>query len=211
MSASGTLFIVSAPSGAGKTSLVNALVRRDPHLRISVSHTTRAQRPGERDGLDYHFTDERTFRDMVADSRFLEHAEVFGNLYGTSADWVEQTLAGGEDVILEIDWQGAAQVRHLRPDATSIFVLPPSLDVLAARLRQRAQDDDAVIEQRLAGAQDEMTHYPEFDYLVVNDDFERAVEDLHCITRARRLCQDRQDEALETTLRDLLSASPRRR
>ncbi len=205
MSAPGTLFIVSAPSGAGKTSLVNALVERDRRIRISVSHTTRTRRPGEQDGRDYRFIDRQTFTDMVSDGRFLEHAEVFGNLYGTSSDWVEETLAGGEDVVLEIDWQGAAQVRRLRPDATAVFILPPSLATLARRLRQRGQDDEKVIAERLAGAQEEMTHYAEFDYLVVNDDFDVALADLQAIFRARRLCQDRQDIALEATLRDLLS------
>lgn len=208
MSAPGTLFIVSAPSGAGKTSLVNALVERDARIRISVSHTTRAQRPGEQDGRDYRFTDRETFMDMVSDGRFLEHAEVFGNLYGTSSDWVENTLAGGEDVVLEIDWQGAAQVRRLRPEATAVFILPPSLATLAERLRQRGQDDEGVITERLAGAQEEMTHYAEFDYLVVNDQFETALEDLQAIVRARRLRQDRQDVALEAALRDLLSSPP---
>lgn len=204
----GTLFIVSAPSGAGKTSLVAALAESTPRLRISVSHTTRPMRPGEQHGVDYHFIERGDFVRQVEEGRFLEHAEVFGNLYGTSSDWVNQTLVGGEDVILEIDWQGAQQVRRLMPDATGIFILPPSLDELAERLRGRAQDDQEVIRSRLAGAQQEMTHYGEFDYLIVNDDFQRALEDLRAVVQARRLSQERQDRALYPMLRDLLSRGP---
>jgi|TARA_B100000446_G_scaffold184679_1_gene207210 guanylate kinase len=204
MADKGTLYIVSAPSGAGKTSLVAALVEKVPRLRISVSHTTRTMRPGEEDGVNYHFTDRDSFVRQVEQGRFLEHAEVFGNLYGTSADWVKQTLNGGEDVILEIDWQGATQIRKQLPDAVSIFILPPSLDILAQRLRGRETDDDAVIQRRLDGAQDEMSHFAEFDYLIVNDDFQRALYELEAIVEARRLDTPRQQARLASTLEDLL-------
>lgn len=204
----GSLFIVSAPSGAGKTSLVAALVAQMPNVCISVSHTTRAMRPGEEEGVNYHFTDRESFLRLVADGRFLEHAEVFGNLYGTSADWVEQKLAEGLDVILEIDWQGAVQVRHLVPEATSIFILPPSLSELEKRLRGRGQDDDAVIAHRLSGAQEEMAHYAEFDYLVVNDTFDHALGDLKAILHASRLSQARQQETLAGAIGELLSSPP---
>ena len=204
MADKGTLNIVSAPSGAGKTSLVAALVEKVPRLRISVSHTTRTMRPGEEDGVNYHFTDRDSFVRQVEQGRFLEHAEVFGNLYGTSADWVKQTLNGGEDVILEIDWQGATQIRKQLPDAVSIFILPPSLDILAQRLRGRETDDDAVIQRRLDGAQDEMSHFAEFDYLIVNDDFQRALYELEAIVEARRLDTPRQQARLASTLEDLL-------
>ena len=203
--ARGTLFIVSAPSGAGKTSLVAALVEALPNVRISVSHTTRPIRPGEQDGVNYHFTDRDTFLQKVGEGRFLEHAEVFGNLYGTSADWVDATLNRGEDVILEIDWQGAEQVRHLVPGAASIFILPPSLAELESRLRGRGQDDDQVIAQRLAGAQAEMAHYAEFDYLVVNDDFNHALTDLTAILRSHRLRIGAQQRAQAARIGELLS------
>lgn len=204
----GTLYIVSAPSGAGKTSLVAALVQNIPNVCISVSHTTRPMRPGEEDGVNYHFTDRETFLKLVGEGRFLEHAEVFGNLYGTSEDWVESRLAGGHDVILEIDWQGAQQVRRLRPDALSIFILPPSLAELERRLRGRAQDHDEVIAHRLSGAQTEMAHYGEFDYLVVNDTFVHALGDLTAILHANRLRQAHQRDTLAETLGELLSTPP---
>lgn len=207
MAERGTLFIISAPSGAGKTSLAAALVDRTPGLRLSISHTTRPRRPGEEEGVNYHFLERPVFVRKVEEGRFLEHAEVFGNLYGTSADWVNETLGRGEDVVLEIDWQGAQQVRRLMPEATSIFILPPSLDELAKRLQGRGQDDEAVIDERLAGAQREMTHYGEFDYLVINDDFHRALDDLSAVVQARRLHLDRQRSALTETLRDLLSGT----
>lgn len=207
MAERGTLFIISAPSGAGKTSLANALVEQTPGLRLSVSHTTRPQRPGEQEGVNYHFLDRTDFLRKIEEGRFLEYAEVFGNLYGTSGDWVDETLSQGEDVVLEIDWQGAQQVRRLMPDATGIFILPPGLDQLAARLCGRGQDDEDVIDERLAGAQREMTHYSEFDYLVINDDFLRALSDLTAIVRSRRLHLERQAQALEQTLQQLLSGS----
>ena len=205
MADKGTLYIISAPSGAGKTSLVAALVDKLERVRISVSHTTRAMRPGEEDGVNYHFTDRDSFVRQVEQGRFLEHAEVFGNLYGTSADWVAQTLRGGDDVILEIDWQGAAQIRKQLPDAVSIFILPPSLETLAERLRGRETDDEAVIQQRLDGAQEEMSHYGEFDYLVVNDDFQRALYELEAIVEARRLTTRRQSARLAGVLANLLA------
>ena len=205
MADKGTLYIVSAPSGAGKTSLVAALVDKLNQLRPSVSHTTRAMRPGEQDGVNYHFTDRDTFVRQVEQGRFLEHAEVFGNLYGTSADWVKQTLHGGEDVVLEIDWQGASQIRKQMPESVSIFILPPSLEVLADRLRGRDTDDESVIQRRLDGAQEEMSHYGEFDFLIVNDDFQRALYELAAIVEARRLDTSRQSVRLEPVLENLLA------
>lgn len=205
MADKGTLYIVSAPSGAGKTSLVAALVEKLPRLKISISHTTRARREGEVDGQNYHFIERRDFVRLVEEGRFLEHAEVFGNLYGTSADGVAETLRGGEDVILEIDWQGASQVRHVTPEAVSIFILPPCLKTLAKRLRSRASDDEAVIQRRLDGAREEMSHYGEFDYLVVNDNFEQALDELAAIVVANRLTTDRQAVRQAAALADLLS------
>lgn len=205
MADKGTLYIVSAPSGAGKTSLVAALVDKLAQLRPSVSHTTRPIRPGEEHGVNYHFTDRDEFVRLVEQGRFLEHAEVFGNLYGTSSDWVKQTLHGGEDVVLEIDWQGASQIRKQMPEAVSIFILPPSLEELAERLRGRDTDDEEVIQRRLNGAQEEMNHYAEFDFLVVNDDFSRALFELEAIVEARRLHIVRQSVRLEPILENLLA------
>ncbi len=207
----GTLFIVSAPSGAGKTSLVKALVERDPRVVLSVSHTTRPPRPGERDGVDYHFVDSATFERMVAEGAFLEHAEVFGNRYGTARATVERELAADRDVILEIDWQGARQVRAAMPEAVSVFILPPSREALEARLRGRGQDDETVIARRMARAVDEMSHYDEYDYLVVNDVFETALEDLLAIVRATRLRRPAQAARHAELLRRLLGeAAPAR-
>ena len=183
----GKLYIIAAPSGAGKTSLVKAMVESTPHVRVSVSHTTRGIRPGEQDGVNYHFTSVEGFRDMLHKGMFLEHAEVFGNYYGTSAHWVREQLHKGEDVILEIDWQGAQQVRRLLPDAVSIFILPPSLDALRERLIGRATDNLSIIERRMSQAVDEMSHYGEFDYLVINDEFDLALRDLQTIIRSQRL------------------------
>ena len=201
----GTLFIVSAPSGAGKTSLLAKLLEQTETLCLSISHTTRPIRPGEVDGVNYHFTDRTQFVRMVEQGRFLEHAEVFGNFYGTSADWVTTTLRGGKDVILEIDWQGAQQIRRLVPETISIFILPPSLPVLAERLRGRGQDGEDVIARRLAGARDEISHYGEYDYLVVNDDFDRALADMAAIFRAERQRTERQMTGRVDLLSDLLS------
>ncbi|RDE19004.1 guanylate kinase [Motiliproteus coralliicola] len=184
--AKGSLYIISAPSGAGKTSLVKALLEQDSLICVSVSNTTRAARPGEVDGKDYHFTELAEFDRMIAAGDFLEYAEVFTNKYGTSKRWVEQTLEEGRDVILEIDWQGAAQVRELMPEAVSVFILPPSRPELERRLNNRGQDSDEVIAQRMSEAVSEMSHYDEFDYLVVNDQFEQSLSELQAIFVARR-------------------------
>ena len=183
----GTLLIVSAPSGAGKTSLVKALRASLPGLTVSVSHTTRTQRAGEEEGKDYFFVDHADFRDMVDAGAFLEHARVFDNHYGTSRATVEAELDEGHDVVLEIDWQGARQVRALMPEALSLFILPPSLETLESRLRGRGQDGDEVIQRRMQDAIAEMSHFGEFDYLVVNDDFAAALEDLKSIVLSSRL------------------------
>ena len=183
----GTLFIVSAPSGAGKTSLVKALVERLDHIRLSVSYTTRPPRPGERERVDYHFVDEETFRQMVREGAFLEHARVFDHYYGTSRAWIEKQLRAGTDVVLEIDWQGARQVREAIPGAIGIFILPPSRAVLEERLRGRGQDDEAVIARRMQDAVNEMRHYKEYDYLVINDVFDEALDQLTHIVLAARL------------------------
>jgi guanylate kinase len=201
----GNLFTISAPSGAGKTSLVNALLPTLAQVRVSVSHTTRAQRPGEVDGVNYHFVDVAEFQRMTDHGDFLESAEVFGNFYGTSQRWVEATLATGTDVILEIDWQGAEQVRRLLPETQSIFILPPSRTALEQRLNQRGQDPAAVIAARMAKAIGEMEHYPEADYLVVNDQFDTALAELRAILISRRLTLQRQQVRLEPLLRELLS------
>lgn len=185
--ATGTLYIISAPSGAGKTSLVKALLKETPDITVSVSHTTRKPRPGETDGVEYHFVDVDTFRAMVADNAFLEHAQVFDNLYGTSRSAALDLLKRGIDVILEIDWQGARQVRAMMPGAVSIFILPPSRPALDERLRGRGQDGEEVIARRMRDAISEMSHYAEFDYLVINDQFEQALLDLQSIITARRL------------------------
>lgn len=199
----GILFIVSAPSGAGKTSLVKALLARDPGLTLSVSCTTRAARAGERDGVHYHFLAREAFRRAVADGVFLEHAEVFGNLYGTRETDVRRTLASGRDLVLEIDWQGARQVRGRFPTAVGIFVLPPSIVELERRLRARGTDSEAVIEQRMRQARGEMAHYGEYDYLVVNDSFERALEALFAITSSERLRLAHQAPRLASLLEGL--------
>ena len=183
--ATGILFIISAPSGAGKTSLVGELLKRMENIKASISHTTRDCRPGEEDGINYHFVSREQFIGMLEKNAFLEHAEVFGNFYGTSQQWVEETLAAGEDVILEIDWQGASQVRQLFADSTSIFILPPSKQALRERLDNRGQDDSAVIEKRIAAATEEMSHYIEADFMVVNDDFEVALNQLMAIFSAQ--------------------------
>lgn len=200
----GTLFTVSAPSGAGKTSLVKSLVDRDSQLTVSVSHTTRPIRPGEQEGVNYHFVSRDEFRQMLDRNAFLEHAQVFDNYYGTSQEWVEKTLARGTDVILEIDWQGAAQVRRLMPDTVGIFILPPSQEALRQRLTGRGQDDDSVIERRMDQAIDEMSHYPEADYLVINDTFEHALAELGAIVQAQRQRLKQQQERFGELLEQLL-------
>jgi guanylate kinase len=188
----GTLFIVSAPSGAGKTSLIRALVQSDAGVSVSVSHTTRAPRPGEVDGRDYHFVDQAEFRRMVEAGEFLEHARVFDHFYGTSKAEVASRLAAASDVLLEIDWQGSRQIRAVEPAAVAVFVLPPSLEALRRRLVARAQDDGAVIERRMRDALAEISHYGEYDFVIVNDDFEAALGDLRAIVRAHRLRADAQ-------------------
>lgn len=203
--APGTLYTISAPSGAGKTSLVAALVESSPDIWVSVSHTTRTIRPGEIEGINYHFVTRTEFDAMLQANSFLEHADVFGNLYGTSRKWVESALRSGKDVILEIDWQGAQQVRRLLPDTVGIFILPPSRETLRGRLTGRGQDDPAVIEARLAEATEEMSHYAESQYLVVNDHFDIALADLQAIVRAHGLRLERQQQRQQKLLRDLLS------
>ena len=206
MTASGTLFIISAPSGAGKTSLVRALLDSTPGIGVSVSHTTRAPRPGETDGVDYHFVSVAEFEKMVAEGVFLEHARVFDNFYGTSRRAIEARLAAGEDVILEIDWQGAAQVRAQMDDTVSIFILPPSREALEERLRGRGQDDEAIIERRMRDARSEASHFDEYDYLVVNDDFDTALQELRAIFVAGQLRRDRQAERHRELIAALLSS-----
>lgn len=200
----GTLYIISAPSGAGKTSLVRELVTSTKDVAVSVSHTTRAMRPGEVDGQDYYFVDQETFLSMAGHSAFLEHARVFDNYYGTSQQHVERLLLNGQDVILEIDWQGARQVRRLIEDSQSIFIVPPSLEALRQRLRGRGQDDENIINRRMQDAVNEMSHYAEFDFLVVNDDFDQALYELKSIIQANRLRQLHQERTLEHLLIDLL-------
>jgi guanylate kinase len=200
----GTLFIVSAPSGAGKTSLVSRLLEAREDLVVSISHTTRAPRPGEEDGRHYHFTDAERFLSMIEDGAFLEHARVFDHYYGTSRQAVEQELARGLDVILEIDWQGAQQVRKLMPGCQSIFIVPPSRQALEERLRGRGQDTDEVIERRLREAVKEIEHHVEYDFLVVNDDFDQAFADLQAIFSANRLRLRHQLDRKRRLLEELL-------
>jgi guanylate kinase len=192
MQTSGNLFIVTAPSGAGKTSLVNALLEKEPHLKRSISYTTRAPRPGEVDGVDYHFINEAGFMQMLEAADFLESAEVHGARYGTSQRWVEEVLRSGEDILLEIDWQGAAQVRKLFPHMVSIFILPPSVEELENRLHKRGQDAPEVITRRMANAREEISHLSEFDYVIINDNFNDALLDLQAVIRARRLKTEKQ-------------------
>ena len=205
MSNRGTLYTVSAPSGAGKTSLVKALLDTVTDIRVSVSHTTRTMRPGEQDGINYHFVDEATFMSMLDQNAFLEHAKVFNHYYGTSQAWVEEVLAKGEDVVLEIDWQGAEQIRHLQPDCIAIFILPPSKAALEQRLTGRGQDDQSVIDHRLAEAKEEMSHYVAADFLIINDDFEIALSELQSIVRSQRLKLASQQQKNQRLLKDLLS------
>lgn len=201
----GSLFTISAPSGAGKTSLVNALLPTLNAVQVSVSHTTRAKRPGEVDGVNYHFVTMDEFQAMIGQGDFLESAEVFGNRYGTSQRWVQDTLAKGIDVILEIDWQGAAQVRRQLPETVSIFILPPSRSALEQRLNGRGQDSADVIQKRMSAAIDEMSHYLEADYVIVNDDFQTALAELRAIFIAERLQLDHQQLRHANLLRELLS------
>jgi guanylate kinase len=205
MQTRGNLFTVSAPSGAGKTSLVKALVDSTDGIRVSVSHTTRAIRPGEQDGVNYHFVSQDSFKSMLAQAAFLEHAQVFANYYGTSKFWVEEQLAAGMDVILEIDWQGAAQVRRLIPDTVGLFILPPSRAALHQRLTGRGQDSAEVIDGRMKEAINEMTHYVEADYLIINDNFDAALAEFKALVVSQRLKQSRQSQRHLALLADLLS------
>ncbi len=183
----GNLFIIAAPSGAGKSSLVNAVMADDANLSLSVSYTTRAPRPGEEDGREYHFVDPATFLSMLERAEFLESAEVHGNHYGTSEKWISDARATGRDIVLEIDWQGAQQVRRVFPEAVSLFILPPSMAELERRLRTRGKDSDDVIRRRLINAREEMAHVAEFDYVIINNEFETAKQDLAAVIRASRL------------------------
>lgn len=201
----GTLYIVSAPSGAGKTSLVKALVADNPQLRVSVSHTTRSMRSGEVNGVNYHFVSKDVFGSMLEGGEFLEQAQVFGNSYGTSQRWVEETLAAGDDIILEIDWQGAAQVRKLIPGAVSVFILPPSRACLRERLTGRGQDDASVIDARMDEARSEISHYVEADYLIINDDFDTALGQFQALIASLRLRLSIQSKSHSVLLKELMS------
>ena len=199
----GSLFIVAAPSGAGKSSLVNALLARDPGITLSISHTTRAPRPGDQDGVHYHFVDRPGFEGLIREGAFLEYAEVHGNLYGTSRRAVDPVLAQGRDVLLEIDYQGARSVRMQMPSAVGIFILPPSRAALEERLHKRGQDKPEVIAQRLTNSRDEISHVAEFDFVVVNERFELALDDLSAIVRAHRRRRAAQVERLDVLVKSL--------
>ncbi len=200
----GVVFTVSAPSGAGKTSLVRALLSEDAGVELSVSHTTRARRQGEVDGRDYHFVDEAQFRRMIDAGDFIEHAAVFGHLYGTSHGAVHQKLEAGRDVILEIDWQGARQVKRAFPEAVAVFILPPSREALEQRLLERGQDSAETVNARMAGAIREIEHYVESDYLIVNQEFDAALRELRAVVVAQRVCFARQSRRHAGLIRNLL-------
>ena len=201
----GQLLIVSAPSGAGKTSLIKALMEQDQRVEVSVSHTTRPQRPGEVEGVNYFFISTETFQEMREAGAFFESAEVFGHFYGTSLTQLEARLSDGADVILEIDWQGAQQVRQLLPDSAWLFILPPALEALKSRLQARGQDADDTIEIRMRAARDEMSHWDEADYLIINDQFNSALEALQALVRSLRLRTGQQQSALQDLIEDLLN------
>ena len=200
------LYVVAAPSGGGKTSLINALLEKDDAVRLSVSYTTRPPRPGERDHVHYHFVDEEQFSALVAEEAFLEHASVFDHRYGTGRKAVESQLGKGFDVILDIDWQGARQIRASFPACVSIFILPPSLEILRQRLRNRGQDSEEVIEKRMRKARAEIAHWDEFDFLIINDDFPAALADLQSIIRSGKLQRQDQEERYVKVLADLLQS-----
>ena len=202
---SGTLYIVSAPSGAGKTSLVTALIKADKRVSVSVSHTTRAMRPGEQHGVNYHFVSHDDFKGLIAKGDFLEHAEVFGNFYGTSRSALQEVLDQGNDLILEIDWQGAQQVRKLMPEALSVFILPPSQQALRERLDGRGQDSEEIIAGRMKEAVSEMEHYDEYEYVIINDDFDVALEELKAVFVANRLLLKKQQQRHSGLLEELLA------
>jgi len=200
----GTLYVISAASGAGKTSLVSAVLDQVSNLEVSVSHTTRAPREGEADGVNYHFIDSDSFQAMVNAGEFFESATVFGNMYGTSRQHIQEQLLKGKDVILEIDWQGARQIRQLMADCKSIYIVPPSITALRERLTSRGQDDEAVIDKRMHEAVSEMSHYAEFEYLVVNDDFDEARENLAAIILGERMLLEHQQHKYAELLAELL-------
>ena len=202
---SGLLFVVSAASGTGKTSLVKALLERVNNLHVSVSHTTRGQRPGELDGVHYHFTQKQDFIDLVEQGGFIEYAEVFGNYYGTAQATVKEQLAKGHDVLLEIDWQGAQQVRNLFPESKQIFILPPSQFDLRERLSNRGTDTVDVIEHRLGCAVEDMQQYVNFDYVIINDDFNKALHDLEAVIIANRLVTAQQAHRHQALIQKLIS------
>ncbi|MCE3045971.1 guanylate kinase [Legionella sp. 16cNR16C] len=202
----GNLFIVAAPSGGGKTSLVKELVNSMPDIEVSVSHTTRSMRPAEKNGVDYFFVSESEFLRMIDDSAFIEYARVFNHYYGTSVIQIKDRLASGIDVVLDIDWQGAQQIRRLFPGSVSIFIIPPSLETLKQRLQNRKQDNEAVIGSRMLQAQEELSHYSEFDYLIVNDSFEVAADELRSIVLANRLNIQRQSVKIAKLLSFLLAS-----
>lgn len=198
------LYVVAAPSGGGKTSLINALLKRDERISLSISHTTRPPRPGEVDGVHYHFVDTETFERLIAEGAFLEHARVFGHYYATGREAVNRNLMLGKDVMLDIDWQGAAQVRQSFPGSCSIFILPPSLAELRKRLSRRGQDSPEVIEQRMQKARAEIAHCREFDFCVINDVFDEALDDLHSIIRHRKPTRRDQKKRIGPLLAELL-------
>jgi len=195
---------VAAPSGGGKTSLINALLEKDDRVSLSVSYTTRTVRPGEQDGIHYHFIDDSAFIDLIGKNAFLEHAEVFGHRYGTGRDAVEKKLDAGFDVLLDIDWQGARQIRNSFPACCTIFILPPSLKALRNRLARRGQDSEEVIDRRMRKARAEISHSSEFDYLIINDDFDEALADLQSIIRHRKLHRPGQKDHFDDLLAELL-------
>jgi guanylate kinase len=202
----GNLFIVAAPSGGGKTSLVKKLVQDLPNIEVSISHTTRELRSGETDGTDYFFIKEHQFLEMVGAGAFVEYAKVFNNFYGTSLEQIEARLQAGIDIVLDIDWQGAQQIRKKFADAVGVFVIPPSLEILKTRLQTRQRDKEEIIHERMLRAQDELSHFPEFDYLIVNDDFEKAALELQAIVTAYRLRTVRQTRQQQKLLSFLLSS-----
>lgn len=204
----GTLYIISAPSGGGKTSLVNALLESVSNLEVSISYTTRAPRPGEKEGIDYHFVDKTQFKQLIQEKAFLEHATVFGHYYGTSVNWVSKKIEAGIDIILEIDWQGAQQIREKMPESIGIFIIPPSWEILEKRLRLRAQDEERVIKKRMADAKAELAHFDEYDYLILNENFSNALADLNAILRVRRLRSGVQKRELAPLLETLLNSAP---
>ena len=207
MPTKGNLFILSAPSGAGKSSLISALLKEtlSSPTQVSVSHTTRSPRPGEENGVHYHFVNKTEFEQLISQNAFYEHAEVFGNYYGTSEQAIDEQLNKGIDVFLDIDWQGAQQVRMRKPEVTTIFIAPPSRAELESRLRGRGQDSDEVIVDRMAQAQSECSHYQEFDYIIINDDFDQALSDLITIVNNQKLKRRQQSEKHQDLFKDLLA------